>query len=148
MWYGHNIYVILMYCIRTLAHLIIAHFFLFKKCDCAIALFVALFKSAHVRLHFLSLFSKVRLCNRTFCCTFQKCDCAITLFCCSFLKCDCAIPLHVALFKMCNCPTNCWEIAQSLIAHFCSFQKCNCAIALFCHSFQSVIVWSHFLLHF
>jgi len=48
-------------------------------CNCTSQIF-ALFKSAVVGSHFLPLFSKVRLCDRNFCCSFQKCNCAIALF--------------------------------------------------------------------
>jgi len=41
---------------RTFANSHIAHFCSFQKCDCALALFVAFFKSVIVRSHFLSHF--------------------------------------------------------------------------------------------
>jgi len=45
----------------AIAHSHIPHYRSFQKCDGAIALFVALLKSAIVQSHFLSLFSKVQM---------------------------------------------------------------------------------------
>jgi len=135
-----------------------------------ITLFVALLKSMIEQFHFLSLFSKVRLCNRTFWHSFQKCDCTIALFKRAkknaiawslFLKewmrenvqksANVQITLF-SLFKNGQLPNpDCWEICTLKICIFCTFlhippfQKCELCDRTFCCSFKSANVRSPFL---
>jgi len=98
-----------------------------------------------------SYFSKVRLCDRTFCHTFQKCDCAIALFFALFKS---ATNRTIALSKSANvrkCAKKC-EFSNPLFPHFKksdrTISKCAIAhspIAQFC-TFQ--IVRSHFFRNF
>jgi len=60
----------------------------------------ALFKSAIVQLHFLSLFSKVQLCNRTFCRSSQSVMVQSHFFVALFKK----VQSQIALLKRANVP--------------------------------------------